>query len=76
MIQFDNQVRMRLTSQLIKGNSRVLQKLLKHFKDKQNIFTLSALSVNLDLNLNDSKYFIILLARLFKTGIIVQTTFE
>ena len=55
--QFADQVRIRLISQLIKGISRVLQKLLSYFNGTAIFaFILPALLVlfkNFDLNLND-----------------------
>ena len=59
MTQFADQVRIRLISQLIKGISIFLQKLLKYFKSTAtSAFTMPSLVVlsnNLDLNLNDSE---------------------
>ena len=55
---FADEVRIRLISQLIKGVSIVLQKLVKHFNDTDIIVfiipALLILSKNFDLNLNDS----------------------
>ena len=55
--QFVDQVRVRLILQLIKGISRVIQKLLKYFNGTAiSTFTISSLLVlfkNFDLNLND-----------------------
>ena len=59
MTLFSGQVRIRLTSQLIKDISRVLQKLFKCFNDTSififKIHALLVLSNNLDFNLNDSE---------------------
>ena len=56
--QFADQVRIRLTSQLIKGFSRALQILRKYFNDAAIfayiISSLLVLSKNFDLNINDS----------------------
>ena len=55
--QLVDQVRVRLILQLIKGISRVIQKLLKYFNGTAiSAFTISSLLVlfkNFDLNLND-----------------------
>ena len=57
MTHFADQVTIRLISQLIKGISRVLQKLVKYFNGTAifafMIPALLVLSNNLDLNLND-----------------------
>ena len=58
IMQLSDQVKIKLISQLIKGISRVLQNLLKYFKStpifRFLILSLSVLSINLDLNLNDT----------------------
>ena len=58
IMQLSDQVKIKLISQLIKGISRVLQNLLKYFKRtpifRFLILSLSVLSINLDLNLNDT----------------------
>ena len=57
MTQVDGQVRIRLISQLIKGNSRVLQELLKNFNGTAisafMITQLLVLAKSLALNLNE-----------------------
>ena len=57
-MQLSDQVKIKLISQLIKGISRVLQNLLKYFKStpifRFLILSLSVLSINLDLNLNNT----------------------
>ena len=57
MIQITDQVRTRLILQLIKGFSRVLQKLIKYFNGTalfaSIIPSLLVLSKKFDLNLND-----------------------
>ena len=60
LTQVDEHVKTRLTSQLIKGISKVLQKLLKFFSGTiiSTSFSLSAAGVfpvNFTLNLNDSE---------------------
>ena len=59
MTKFADQVRIRLILQLIKGISRVLQKLLKYFNGTViSAFLISSLLVlfrNLDFSLNDSE---------------------
>ena len=58
MKQFSDQVRIRLILKLIKGISRVLQKLLKYFNGTgiSTFIVLAALLLldNIDLNLKDS----------------------
>ena len=77
---FSDQVRIRLSSQLIKGISIVLQKLLSYFKDTAiSAFIISALLVlskNLDLNLNDSESVILRCVTSLQIWYNVQGVFE
>ena len=72
MTHFADQVTIKLISQLIKGISRFLQKLVKYFNGTAifafMIPALLVLSNNLDLNLNDSEFLQDFLAHLRKNG--------
>ena len=62
MAQFADQVRIRLSLQLIKSISRIIQKLFKSFDGKVislfRVPTLLVLFKNLDLNLNNTEFVI------------------
>lgn len=62
MAQFADQVRIRLSLQLIKSISRIIQKLFKCFDGKVislfRVPTLLVLFKNLDLNLNNTEFVI------------------